>query len=557
MRIPEETLKEILIDQGYVTEEDIEQIDDGKRPTGQTMIDALIAQNLLTKDLLGQAVAEKYDFTYYDLNSKPVTPDDVQLIPKKMAQKFKVLALKDDEDTVRVTTSDPTQNGLEEMLEEQFPNQNIEILYSLREDIEKNFLYYQESLDTRFTKIIDEQGEGMAPEILEEIFEDAFMFEASDIHFEPRQETIMVRFRVDGVLQVAGELPKRYYENITNRIKVMSNLRIDEHFMAQDGSLQYETDDAKYDMRTSIVPTVHGEKVVLRVLTSYIGNLNLANLGLGPRSKQLFTDAAEQPFGMILVTGPTGSGKTTTLYSLLRILNKPQQNITTIEDPVEYKLAGANQIQVNPQKDLTFSKGLRSIVRQDPDIILVGEIRDEETAEISVNAALTGHLLLSTFHSNDAATAIPRLLDMDVEPFLLASTLELLVAQRLVRRVCENCRHSVETKVSDLKKEHDGIEEFFDEKEVTLYEGKGCHVCSNTGYDGRTAVFEVIEVTLEMQNLILTNPSTQEIWELAREQGTQSMFENGIEKVKAGVTTIEEVSRVTPSEHARQKADKK
>ena len=247
---------------------------------------------------------------------------------------------------------------------------------------------------------------------------------------------------------------------------------------------------------------------------------------------------------MILVTGPTGAGKSTTLYALVRSLNSPRVNITTIEDPVEYRITGVNQVQVNPLTNLTFAKGLRSIVRQDPDIVLVGEIRDQETAEIAVNAALTGHLLLSTFHANDAATAIPRLLNMGIEPFLLASTLELIVAQRLVRRICMHCRYSITVPRAQLVKKFKQAKEYFDEENVTLYEGKGCEECNNTGYVGRTGIFEFIKITPEIQNLILTNPASGQVWVEARKSGTQNLFEDGIDKVKNGITTIDELLRV-------------
>jgi type II secretory ATPase GspE/PulE/Tfp pilus assembly ATPase PilB-like protein len=266
-------------------------------------------------------------------------------------------------------------------------------------------------------------------------------------------------------------------------------------------------------------------------------------------------EAAHKPFGMILVAGPTGSGKTTTLYALLKLLNRSEVNITTIEDPVEYKMRGVNQIQVNPLVDLTFARGLRSIVRQDPDMILVGEIRDEETATIAVNAALTGHLLFSTFHANDAATAIPRLLDMGVEPFLLVSTLEVIIAQRLARKLCEHCRGSVTMSVQDLPK---GTEEFFGgKKKVTLYRGKGCPACGHSGYKGRTAIFELISMTDELRELVLKNPTTQQIMDCARAHGSRSMFEDGLEKVKIGATTLDELLRVAAppsrSNHSRKK----
>ncbi|MEN9342035.1 MAG: hypothetical protein RIQ54_291, partial [Candidatus Parcubacteria bacterium] len=308
--------------------------------------------------------------------------------------------------------------------------------------------------------------------------------------------------------------------------------------------MQYRAGDVAIDLRVSIVPTVEGEKVVLRVLGSYLQGLGLHELGFSKDHQHQIETSAQKPFGMILVVGPTGSGKTTTLYGLLKLLNQADVNITTIEDPVEYKMKGVNQIQVNMATDLSFARGLRSIVRQDPDIILVGEIRDRETAEIAVNAALTGHLLLSTFHANDAATAIPRLIDMGIEPFLLASTCDLIVAQRLVRRICDHCRVSVVQSRDRIASEYPTVKRFFSDKKCTLYEGKGCSLCSQSGYYGRTALFEMIAITPEMQNLILRHPSSAEIWSLAQSQHTVSMFEDGIEKVRNGVTTIAELLRV-------------
>ena len=553
MDISDNKLKNILVKGNYLDEE-LDEVDKVLEEGGQSLQEYLLTNDLITGDILGQALAEEYGLDYFDLNSNPTTSEKVHRIPQDIAQHFNIVVVKEGKDKVRIATLNPEKEDLKSRIKKGFSDKEIELVYSLENDIRDSFVHYQKKLDTRFAEII-ENKDRVAPEILNEIFVDAQAFEASDIHFEPRDEDVLVRFRIDGVLQEAGVLPKKYYKNILNRIKVMSNLRIDEHFIAQDGSMHYKTDNDSFDVRTSIVPTVTGEKTVLRMLSSYIGGLSLANIGLSERNQKLLTKAAKQPFGMILVTGPTGSGKTTTLYSLIHLLEQPKVNITTIEDPVEYKIEKANQIQVDKENNLTFSEGLRSIVRQDPDIILVGEIRDEETARISVNAALTGHLLLSTFHSNDAATAIPRLLDMGIESFLLSSTLELLVAQRLVRKICENCRHSVTKKVSELEKTQKGVGSFFNEKEVTLYEGEGCNVCNGTGFDGRTAVFEIIEMTTEMQELVLEDPSTSEVWKLARKQGVQSMFEDGIEKVKEGVTTLEEVSRVIPLDDVRK--DKK
>lgn len=541
MKLDDATIRELLVRENYVSAADMEHL--AKAAGNGPITEQLLNEGFLTPDLLGQAIAEHYSVPYADLNSNQPTREQVLKIPEEVARKYHVVLTNQTKKSVAVATDDPSAEGLSSALAPVFPGQKLSLAYSLSEDIEAAFGFYRKPLETRFSKIIENQ-QRVAPEIIDQIFSDALSFHSSDIHFEPQAKEVLVRFRVDGVLQDAGRIPKEYYENILNRIKVQSRLRIDEHFAAQDGSLHYEKNDTSVDLRTSIVPTVEGEKVVLRVLAAYIQGFSLSDLGLSGGHQDLLATAAKKPFGMILVSGPTGSGKTTTLYALLKTLNRSDVNITTIEDPVEYKMRGVNQIQVNPLANLDFARGLRSIVRQDPDIILVGEIRDQETAEIGVNAALTGHLLLSTFHANDAATAIPRLLDMGTEPFLLASTLQILVAQRLVRKICEQCRFSTNNTLENLKLPTSVANRFSDKKKVTVYAGKGCDICGHTGYKGRTAIFEVIRVTPELQDLILKRPSTQEIWKLARSQGSTSLYEDGIEKVKNGITTMEELNRV-------------
>jgi len=446
-----------------------------------------------------------------------------------------------------VTTDNPQVQGIEEALKSIFPNKKITIGFSLSEDIDSVLLFYKKTLDTRFNKIIEEKRK-VAPEIIDEIISDATAFRASDIHFDPQEKEVIIRFRIDGVLQTAGAISKDYYESVLNRIKVQSRMRTDEHFSAQDGSIRYEKNDQVIDMRVSVIPVLDGEKVVIRLLAEYMRGFSLDDLGLSPKKQEIILEAAQKPFGMILVTGPTGSGKTTTLYALIKYINNQNINITTIEDPVEYKIPGVNHIQVNPLTNLTFAKGLRSIVRQDPDVILVGEIRDLETADISVNAALTGHLLFSTFHANDSASAIPRLLEMGVEPFLLSSTLELVVAQRLVRKICDKCRYSYKTSVKELSKRFPKAAKLLGTGDITLYKGKGCTSCANIGYKGRTAIFEMIKIDNEMKDLILKNPSSQQIWDLAKKKGAQTLFMDGIEKVKNGITTLEELLRVANPE---------
>ncbi len=550
MKIENENIKDILIAGSYISDEDVKRADDLVKAGGVSFVDALLRDGVVNPDIIGQAVAESYKVPYSDLNSAAITADQIRKIPEEIAKEKRVVLFLDSENEITITTDNPVAGDLEGEMKKVFPDKKITITYSLPEDIESMFVHYEKPLDTRFQKIIEEGGGRVAPEILEEIFDDAITYRASDIHFEPQAVSVVIRFRVDGVLHEAGRLPKEYYENVINRIKVKSALRIDEHYAAQDGSLHYEHNGIAVDMRTSIIPIVEGEKVVLRVLGSYVQGLTFNDLGLNEKNQKLLREAADKPFGMILVVGPTGSGKTTTLYSLLKMLNTPDTNITTIEDPVEYKVQGLNQIQVNMLTGLTFARGLRAVVRQDPDIILVGEIRDLETAEISVNAALTGHMLLSTFHANDAATAVPRLLDMGIEPFLLSSTMNLVIAQRLLRKICDHCKHSVIKKYSDFDTPQlKGVAKYFDvsgNKEITLYEGKKCEACGFTGYKGRTSIYELIKVTPNLQELIVKRPSAQEIWKLSRQEGGRSVFEDGVDKVKSGLTTVEELVRIAP-----------
>ncbi len=543
MNIDEKKTKEALLKENYVTDEDIKNAEDFAKKNNVSFLDYLFAEDLITKDLLGQAIAESFKISYADLNSIIPEEKQVKKIPERIARKNRVVLFKETESEIIIATDNPERN-LEE-LQEIFSGKKINIAYSLAEDIDAVLRYYQKALETRFSKII-KKDKRVVPEILEEIFKDALSFHVSDIHFEPQNENVVIRFRIDGSLQEAGTISRDLYENILNRIKVESNLKIDEHFAPQDGAMQYKEIDRIVDFRTSIIPTVRGEKIVLRILSAYAQSFSLEDLGLSLDHKEIIEDATKKPFGMVVVSGPTGSGKTTTLYGLLKVSNSPDVNITTFEDPVEYKMSNINQIQVNEKSKLTFSRGLRSIVRQDPDIILVGEIRDRETAEIAVNAALTGHLLYSTFHANDAATVIPRLLDMGVEPFLLASTLEVIVAQRLVRKICEECRFSVvkNNKDFDILRLKD-IKKYFSDENMTFYEGRGCSVCNYTGYKGRTGIFEFIKITPAMQDLILNTPSAKEIKELSKKEGSISMFEEGIEKVKTGITTLEELVRVT------------
>lgn len=543
-------LEKILVDLSYISSDDRDAGRAYEKAGKGTFLDYLFGEGIINRTTLGLAIAESYDTVFTDLDARAPSHEDLLKFPEALAKKFHALFIKEDTKTVTLATDSFPGKELQAAAQVQFPKKKIVLTYAFPESIDQELSHYQKELNTRFGEIIT-HDKRIAPELFEEIIKDALSYRASDIHFEPQTEVTLIRFRIDGMLRFAGSISRDFYESVLNRIKIQSNLRTDEHFAPQDGAIRFIQNGNPVDLRVSVVPLLDGEKVVIRVLTEYVHGLSFVDLGLSERHIAQFEAASKKPFGMILVSGPTGSGKTTTLYSLLKKLNTPEVNITTIEDPVEYRMQGTNQIQVNQKTDLTFAKGLRAVVRQDPNIILVGEIRDRETAETAINAALTGHLLLSTFHANNAAASVPRLLDMEVEPFLLASTVELLIGQRLVRRVCESCRVSYTEKSVNLKSRVPEAAKFFTNTTTTLFKGTGCAACTFTGYHGRTALIEIIEVTPAIKTLIGKRPSAEEVWRVAEGEGAQSMFEDGIEKAKRGLTTIEEVLRVAtpPDQH--------
>lgn len=543
MNTNDQVIKEVLLHQSYVTPDDIARAEAYAKENNTSFVDYLFIEDLININLLGHAVAEAFKVPFLNIATSPPTPEQILKIPKDLALQYCMVLAKEEPARVTIATVNPNQANLKEQIQKLFPGKIITLVYSFAQDIESLFVNYRQPLVVRLSNALKDTS-GFAPKILEELFEEASIDKVSDIHFEPRDDVVIIRFRIDGVLQTHGNIPKPLYENILNRIKVQSRLRIDEHKDPQDGAMRIAVHEKTVDLRISIVPTIDGEKSVIRVLSAYLRDFNLVDIGLSLSNQQLIFAATKKPFGMIIVSGPTGSGKTTTLYALMKLLNRPEVNITTIEDPIEYRILGVNQIQVNNATNLTFAKGLRSIIRQDPNIILVGEVRDGETAEIAVNAALTGHLLFTTFHANDAATAIPRLLDMGVEPFLMASTIELIIAQRLVRKICQACKISHSYTKEYLQQTFFNGQKYFVDDPITLYKGKGCTVCHGTGYKGRSGIFELILVSAAMKALILQKPSVDQIWSLASKEGSKSLFEDGIEKVKMGITTLEEVLRV-------------
>lgn len=580
MALTDAELKKILLDLSYVTEDDIKKAEALAKEHNTSLKETLRELEVLTQDIYESAVAEFYHLSYYD-GTKPPSPETVLLLPEDIARTYNALVVSREGNAVTVATADPTNKLLEEAVRQNidqtiaiFPESEdperkltsrksaarfsfrkekeevrkkftgtITFVYAPKKVIEAFFVHYRKPLATRFQQIID-ANKKVAPEILEEIFNDAIALRASDIHFEPQEKVVVVRFRVDGVLHEAGRIPKEYYEGVVNRMKIAANLHIDEHHAAQDGAIRYDTGSGTMDIRVSIVPIVDGEKIVLRLLSEYVRTLTLSDLGFSEENRTTLESICHKPFGMVLTTGPTGSGKSTTLYALLKLRNHSDVNISTIEDPVEYKVPGINHIQVNAETNLTFANGLRALMRQDPNVILVGEIRDGETASIAVNAALTGHLLFSTLHANDAVTSVPRMLEMGVEPFLLASTLEVVIAQRLVRRICPHCRYSYTVSIDEVGHLFPNAHKFFEKKAILFYKGKGCESCGGIGYSGRIAIHELLDITPEIEQLIVKRSSSAEIQVVARKQGMKSLFEDGLIKVKAGVTTMEELLRV-------------
>ncbi len=381
-------------------------------------------------------------------------------------------------------------------------------------------------------------------EIVDLFIEYAYSSRSSDIHIEPEVDAVRLRFRIDGMLRdiLDKGLSKDLHQEVITRIKVLAGLRTDEHLLPQDGRFRVNIEGfGDVDIRVSIMPTYHGENAILRILAETRA-FNLEDLGFSKNDLERVKRSIKKPYGMILANGPTGSGKTTTLYTILKNLNKPEISIITIEDPIEYSLAGTTQIQVDAKVGLTFANGLRSILRQDPNVIMVGEIRDEETADIAVNAALTGHLVLSTLHTNDAATTFPRLIDMGVPPFLVASTVNIAMGQRLVRMICKNCKKERDIKKEELASLKEIIPDVGDMK--TFYAGEGCDKCGGTGYEGRIGIREVLEINDEIRELIMSRANAKQIKEAAIKNGMTTMLQDGIEKARMGITTVQEILRI-------------
>lgn len=551
--LTDQELKIIIQDAGVIPAEElqdaVETADQEQRP----LRDVLIERDLISDPHLGQLVAEHLHLQLVTLGTLTIPEDTLRIIPADMARNLQVMCFAEDDVTVKLAMSEPSDLATIHLVEKK-TGKSVQVYYATAQDIREATNLYKRGLKNEFATLMESHatsGEPAATSVVkmfDTIIQYAYQQKASDVHIEPTADSVVIRFRIDGILHDMVTIPKDVLEFLIGRIKVLAKLRTDEHRSAQDGKLTQKLEEEDLDIRISVIPISGGEKAVLRLLSSRSRQYALEDLGLGEHDIAIVRQAIHKPHGMILVTGPTGSGKTTTLYAVLKILNRREVNISTIEDPVEYAIAGVNQIQVNPASNLTFAEGLRSIVRQDPDIIMIGEIRDEETADISINSAMTGHLVLSTLHTNDAATTLPRLLDLGVEPFLVASTIHIAIAQRLVRTICKQCVQSEIIKgepLNELKQSIDFKKQLGkDPAELRFYRGKGCDRCNQTGYSGRLGVFEILAMSSEIRKLIMNHADADTIRQQAIQEGMTTMFQDGLNKALLGLTTIDEVMRV-------------
>lgn len=556
MVIPDEQLKKLLVEIKILDEKGITSLQEFADNSHVTFEEALLEKNIISDENLGIVIANSLKIPFVSLAKISIPEEVFHIVPEKTARKQKVIAFARDASGIKIAMANPTNTDIIDLLTKK-TRATIIPHFATERDINNTFYIFKKDLQKAFDDLMKTTGgienivDAPVAKIVDLLIDYAYLDKVSDIHIEPQEKNALVRFRIDGILHDVLYYPKNLHDRIVTRIKVASRLRTDEHLSAQDGKMRMKMDTEYLDLRISIIPIVDGEKIVMRLLSSDTKRISLIDLGMNETDLAKVSNAFNRSFGMILSTGPTGSGKSTSIYSILKILNTREKNITTIEDPVEYRIKGVNQIQVNTKTNLTFAAGLRSILRQDPNVVFVGEIRDSETAGIAVNAALTGHLVLSTLHTNDAATALPRLTDMKVEPFLVASTVNIIIAQRLIRKICEMCKTSLDISQADLAKNisMDMIKKHFGtKKDIRVYRGAGCKVCHSTGYSGRVGLFEVLEVSKKVKELIAEKADSDVIAAQAIKEGMTTMLDDGLQKVVKGVTTLEEVFRVTKVE---------
>lgn len=542
-------LGDLLVESNVISDEQLHFALSQKR-RDEKLGDYLITENLITEQQLIEVLEFQLGIPHVNLNQYSIDPELLQLVPKELAKRTNIMPLKKNKNKLLIAMADPMDYfAIEEV--RMATGCQIETSIAAKDDLFRTITKYydlQESMDQALidmtpteiendTQIMDEDSPIVR--LVNQIIANGVAQRSSDIHFDPQETDLKVRYRVDGMLKTERSLPKYMQNVILARIKIMGNLNITENRVPQDGRIKITVNMRAIDIRLSTLPTIYGEKVVMRILDMTNALNDLTKLGFNEKNLQAFNKMIEHPNGIVLLTGPTGSGKSSTLYAALNKLNNEQVNIITVEDPVEYQLEGINQIQVREEVDLTFAAGLRSILRQDPDIVMVGEIRDLETAQIAVRASLTGHLVLSTLHTNSAVESVSRLKDMGIEPFLLSSSLVGIVAQRLVRKVCRDCGESI--RANEREKD------IFQERGIYIEDvrrGRGCPACNQTGYRGRLAIHEVLVVDDFVKDVILTSKSPAQLRKHMKETGYLTLLEDGLLKVKEGLTTTEEVLRV-------------
>ena len=578
MKVEAQQLKTFLLDSGLITKKQFENALKKAKKTKQQVGDVLISDDLISQEKLIQIEAYILGIPFVNLEKEKVSAEVLKIIPEPIARSHNIVAFRKKGNNMEVAMLDPEDLRTIEFIKKTTP---LKILPRLTtpESIKNVLKQYQKTLEAEFGDIIKKEVKGIKSikeeaikeegelkkvaeelpviRIVETLLKHAILQRSSDIHIEPMEKEVIVRYRIDGILHDAMTLPKTAASSIVARIKVLSSLKLDEHRLPQDGRFKIEAEDYKYSVRVSILPVSTGEKIVMRLLSETAQAFTLEFLGLKGEALEKVQSNLRKPVGMILVTGPTGCGKTTTLYSMMEILNNPGVNISTIEDPIEYRMPRINQTQVKTKIGLTFASGLRSLVRQDPDIIMVGEIRDKETCSLAINAALTGHLVLSTLHTTNAAGTIPRLIDMKAEPFLISSTLNLILAQRLTRKLCDKkIKYKLSnSEIKNLKKycDLDKINKILRDnkllkgnqtiKNIPFYRPKPSGECAE-GYKGRVGIFEVLLITESIKELIVKRATSDEITEQAKKEGMLTMIEDGFIKAAQGITSIEEILRV-------------
>ncbi len=587
MKIKNQQLKEFILDSDLVPQEALEAAFQEAERAGGLLGSMLLEKKLLSETDLQKLYAYILGIPFVDLSKEAIATDILHIVPEPIAKKSHVVAFEKAGGNLKVAMLNPDDLQTIDFIKKKTGLKVVPCL-TTKESINQVLRQYEKSLKAEFGDILNtgDGGEatleayGVEPDpeqnlekvaqgipvirVVDTLIKHAILQSASDIHIEPEEKEVHVRYRIDGILHDAMTLPRDIAAGIVARIKVLSNLKLDEHRLPQDGRFKIESDERKISFRVSILPVFDGEKIVMRLLDESSKGLTLEKMGFAGLPLEIVHREIKKPNGMVLVTGPTGSGKTTTLYTVMDILNTPEVNISTVEDPVEYRMPRVNQTQVNAKINMTFAGALRSLLRQDPDIIMVGEIRDEETLEIALHAAMTGHLVLSTLHTNSAAAAIPRMIDMGAEPFLIASTTNVVIAQRLVRRLCGECREEYHMKKAEvatlaktfnvaeimtaLKKEGQTKEKLAsvsDWEDVAFFRAKGCDQCGGEGYRGRIGIYEVFEMTSDIRRLVMESATSEMLEKAAKETGMLTMVEDGFLKAVLGMTSLEEILRVT------------